>query len=135
VSSEIDIHIEAGVSALKIGIWQMPNTVAIPSYNDDANNNSKRSDSKSKRKLCDSRSKTGIFLNDAIDALKEMTGLEEVKSKILMIKAKIETVLRQGTNIKRGRLGMVILGNPGTGTCEPVVHCNVSLIYMQAKRR
>jgi hypothetical protein len=62
--------------------------------------------------------RVGGALNDAIDALMEMTGLEDVKSKILMIKAKIETVLRQGTDMKRERLGMVMLGNPGTGTCE-----------------
>lgn len=73
--------------------------------------------------------------NDAIDALMDMTGLEEVKSKILGIKAKIETVARQGADMKRERLGMVMLGNPGTGTCRHSVHCNLSLMYTQAKRR
>jgi len=67
--------------------------------------------------------------NDAIDALMDMTGLEDVKSKILGIKAKIETVARQGTDMKRERLGMVMLANPGTGTCGPPVDCNMSLMY------
>ena len=53
--------------------------------------------------------------NDAIDALMALTGLEDVKSKILTIKAKIETVRRQGTDMKNERLGLVLLGNPGTG--------------------
>jgi hypothetical protein len=74
-------------------------------------------------------------LNDAIDALMDMTGLEDVKNKILGIKAKIETVARQGTDMKRERLGMVMLGNPGTGTCTLSVHCNLSLMYTQARRR
>lgn len=58
--------------------------------------------------------------NDAIDALMKLTGLEKVKEKILAIKAKIETVARQGADMKRERLGMVMLGNPGTGEqgCE-----------------
>ncbi|KAH8702662.1 hypothetical protein GQ44DRAFT_51357 [Phaeosphaeriaceae sp. PMI808] len=56
--------------------------------------------------------------NDAIDALMHMTGLEDVKSKILGIKAKMETVARQGTDMKRERLSMVMLGNPGTGMCR-----------------
>ncbi len=61
--------------------------------------------------------------NDAIDALMALTGLEDAKSKILDIKAKIETVLRQGTDMKDERLGIVLLGNPGTGmicACWPV---------------
>jgi hypothetical protein len=41
--------------------------------------------------------------------------LGDAKSKILNIKAKIETVLRQGTDMKDERLGIVLLGNPGTG--------------------
>ncbi len=53
--------------------------------------------------------------NDAIDALMAMTGLEKVKSQVLKIKAKIETAQRQGTDLKRERFGIVLLGNPGTG--------------------
>ncbi|KAI1122113.1 P-loop containing nucleoside triphosphate hydrolase protein [Nemania abortiva] len=53
--------------------------------------------------------------NDAIDDLMALTGLEEVKEKFLDIKAKIETVARQGIDMKKERMGMVMLGNPGTG--------------------
>jgi hypothetical protein len=53
--------------------------------------------------------------NDAIDALMSMTGLEEVKSQVLKIKAKIETASRQGIDLGKERLGLVLLGNPGTG--------------------
>jgi len=57
--------------------------------------------------------------NDAIDALMALTGLEDVKAKILTIKAKIETVRRQGTDMKKERLGLVLLGNTGTGRYPP----------------
>ena len=53
--------------------------------------------------------------NVAIDSLMSLTGLEDVKAKILTIKAKIETVRRQGADMKKERLGLVLLGNPGTG--------------------
>jgi hypothetical protein len=53
--------------------------------------------------------------NAAIDDLMALTGLEEVKEKFLDIKAKIETVARQGVDMKKERMGMVMLGNPGTG--------------------
>ncbi|KAI1303510.1 P-loop containing nucleoside triphosphate hydrolase protein [Xylaria venustula] len=53
--------------------------------------------------------------NAAIDDLMVLTGLEEVKEKFLDIKAKIETVERQGIDMKKERMGMVMLGNPGTG--------------------
>jgi hypothetical protein len=53
--------------------------------------------------------------NDAIDTLMSLTGLEDVKAKVLNIKAKMDTVARQGTDMKKERLGMVMLGNPGTG--------------------
>ena len=55
--------------------------------------------------------------NSPIDALMGLTGLTDVKAKILRIKAKVETVLRQGTDMKNERLGIVLLGNPGTGRC------------------
>jgi len=57
--------------------------------------------------------------NEAIDSLMGLTGLEDVKSKILSIKAKIETVGRQGSDMKKERLGMLMLGNPGTGEGSP----------------
>jgi hypothetical protein len=60
--------------------------------------------------------------NTAIDALMALTGLEDVKTKILDIKAKIDTVIRQGTNMKDERLGVVLLGNPGTGRTNCTVY-------------
>jgi hypothetical protein len=53
--------------------------------------------------------------NPIIDEIMEMIGLEEVKNQVLRIKAKVETSIRQGTDIKKERLGLVLLGNPGTG--------------------
>ncbi|KAI1412142.1 P-loop containing nucleoside triphosphate hydrolase protein [Hypoxylon sp. FL1857] len=53
--------------------------------------------------------------NEALDSLFKMIGLESVKKEFLTIKAKIDTALRQGANIKDERLGAALLGNPGTG--------------------
>lgn len=53
--------------------------------------------------------------NPAIDKIMEMIGLEEVKAQVLKIKAKVDTSVRQGINLKKERLGLVLLGNPGTG--------------------
>jgi hypothetical protein len=53
--------------------------------------------------------------NPAIDKIMEMIGLEEVKAQVLRIKAKVETSIRQGTDLRKERLGLVLLGNPGTG--------------------
>lgn len=53
--------------------------------------------------------------NPAIDEIMEMIGLEAVKSQVLRIKSKVETSIRQGTDLKKERLGLVLLGNPGTG--------------------
>ena len=53
--------------------------------------------------------------NDAIDSLMGLTGLESVKNKFLDIKAKIETVARQAVSMKKERMGVLMLGNPGTG--------------------
>jgi hypothetical protein len=52
--------------------------------------------------------------NDAIDALMGLTGLNDAKEQVLRIKAKIGTVLRQGTDMKSEQLGIVLIGNPGT---------------------
>lgn len=54
-------------------------------------------------------------VNDAIDAIMDMTGLEKVKQQVLSIKAKVDTALRQGTSLKGERFNVVMLGNPGTG--------------------
>jgi len=53
--------------------------------------------------------------NDAIDQIMEMIGLEDVKSQVLRIKAKIDTAIRQNTDFKNERFGVTLLGNPGTG--------------------
>ncbi|KAJ3782150.1 P-loop containing nucleoside triphosphate hydrolase protein [Lentinula aff. detonsa] len=53
--------------------------------------------------------------NEAIDKLMELTGLEEVKSQILTIKAKIDLVTRQNTSTSDERFNVCMLGNPGTG--------------------
>lgn len=53
--------------------------------------------------------------NPAIDKIMEMIGLEAVKAQVLRIKAKVETSIRQATDLRKERLGLVLLGNPGTG--------------------
>ena len=53
--------------------------------------------------------------NPAIDKIMEMIGLEDAKAQVLRIKAKVETSTRQGTDLRKERLGLVLLGNPGTG--------------------
>lgn len=53
--------------------------------------------------------------NAALDDLMALSGLEEVKEKFLNIKTRIQTAARQGIDVKRERMGMVMLGNPGTG--------------------
>lgn len=57
-------------------------------------------------------------INPAIDKIMEMIGLEDVKSQVLRIKAKVDTSKRQGTDLKKERLGLILLGNPGTGKCS-----------------
>ncbi len=44
-----------------------------------------------------------------------MTDLEEVKAQVLKIKARVDTALRQNTNMKDERYEIVLLNNPGTG--------------------
>jgi hypothetical protein len=64
--------------------------------------------------------------NPAIDKIMEMIGLEDVKSQVLRIKSKVDTSIRQGTDLKKERLGLVLLGNPGTGQS----HCSSkTLLY------
>ncbi|KAI0888621.1 P-loop containing nucleoside triphosphate hydrolase protein [Annulohypoxylon maeteangense] len=53
--------------------------------------------------------------NPALDSLCKMIGLESIKKEFLVIKARIDTSLRQGTDIKDERFGAALLGNPGTG--------------------
>jgi hypothetical protein len=56
--------------------------------------------------------------NEALDSLMDMIGLEEVKNNFLSIKAKVDTVVRQGVSLKDERFSAALLGNPGTGTCQ-----------------
>ena len=56
--------------------------------------------------------------NHSIDAIMDMTGLEEVKKKVLNIKTKIDISLRQSASLKQERFNAVLLGNPGTGGCS-----------------
>lgn len=53
--------------------------------------------------------------NAAIDSIMEMIGLEDVKSQVLRIKAKIDAATRQNSNLKNERFNISLLGNPGTG--------------------
>ena len=54
-------------------------------------------------------------VNDALDSIMEMTGLEKVKEQVLSIKTKVDTALRQGTSLLNERFNVAMLGNPGTG--------------------
>ena len=56
--------------------------------------------------------------NSNIESLMDMIGLEEVKLQILQIKAKIEVSKRQNADIRKDRLNVSFLGNPGTGECS-----------------
>ena len=72
--------------------------------------------------------------NTAIDKIMEMIGLEEVKAQVLRIKAKVETSIRQGTNVRKERLGLVLLGNPGTGIFFSIQSFNHHSNHKQAKQ-
>ena len=53
--------------------------------------------------------------NRAIDSIMEMVGLEEVKTQILIIKARIDASIRQSSDMGQERWNVVFMGNPGTG--------------------
>ncbi|KAF3914170.1 hypothetical protein AA313_de0210225 [Arthrobotrys entomopaga] len=53
--------------------------------------------------------------NIALDKIMDMVGMEHVKEQVLTIKAKAETVHRQGIDIRDERFHIALLGNPGTG--------------------
>ncbi|KAI0597891.1 P-loop containing nucleoside triphosphate hydrolase protein [Biscogniauxia sp. FL1348] len=53
--------------------------------------------------------------NESLDKLMKMIGLESVKKQFLNIKTKVDTTIRQNTDLKDERFGAALLGNPGTG--------------------
>ena len=63
----------------------------------------------------ENQKRAGGVQNDAIDEIMGMTGLEQVKEKILRIKGSLDTMRRQGVPIDKERINLVLLGNPGTG--------------------
>ncbi|KAK0127291.1 hypothetical protein ONS96_006841 [Cadophora gregata f. sp. sojae] len=69
--------------------------------------------------------------NPAIDDIMSMIGLEDVKSQVLKIKSKVETSIRQNTDLKKERLGLVLLGNPGTGKTTVARHYAKVLTSLQ----
>jgi hypothetical protein len=60
--------------------------------------------------------------NDSIDAIMAMTGLEQVKEQILAIKDKKDVAIRQGTDLRKERFNVAMLGNPGTGKISGKFH-------------
>jgi Cdc6-like AAA superfamily ATPase len=54
-------------------------------------------------------------MNEHLDELMSMIGLENVKATFLEIKAKVDLTVRQGTSLAKERFGASLLGNPGTG--------------------
>ncbi|KAF3923850.1 hypothetical protein ABW21_db0205876 [Orbilia brochopaga] len=53
--------------------------------------------------------------NMSLDQIMDMIGMEHVKEQVLAIKAKAETVHRQGIDLRDERFHIALLGNPGTG--------------------
>ncbi len=53
--------------------------------------------------------------NEAIDEIMDLVGLEDIKSQVLKIKAKIDSSKRQHSDVKKERFNAAFLGNPGTG--------------------
>lgn len=58
-------------------------------------------------------------VNEFLDSLMDMIGLEEVKERFLSVKAKVDTVVRQNASLKDERYSAALLGNPGTGKSYP----------------
>ena len=72
--------------------------------------------------------------NPAIDKIVDMIGLENVKAQVLKIKANVEASIRRGTDLRKERLGLVLLGNPGTGIFF-IRSFNQSSNHAQAKQQ
>ena len=77
----------------------------------------KLADSPSKKEWSRQKNMEGAS-NPSIDTIMGMTGLEEVKRKVLNIKTKIDVSIRQNASLKQERFNAVLLGNPGTGGCS-----------------
>ncbi|THU96868.1 P-loop containing nucleoside triphosphate hydrolase protein [Dendrothele bispora CBS 962.96] len=60
--------------------------------------------------------------NNAIDAIMEMIGLENVKTKVMEIYDQIELSKLQNVSAKDQRFNVVLLGNPGTGKTTVARH-------------
>lgn len=60
--------------------------------------------------------------NDELDSLMNMIGLENVKQQFLAIKVKVDTAIRQKTDLKDERFGTAFLGNPGTGKMSSLIY-------------
>lgn len=75
--------------------------------------------------------------NSAVDNIMNMTGLEEVKRRVLQVTAKIDASARQNASMKQERFNVVLLGNPGTGSYFYSSNCILSSTQLisQAKRR
>ncbi|KAJ7707709.1 P-loop containing nucleoside triphosphate hydrolase protein [Mycena rosella] len=59
---------------------------------------------------------------DTIDSIMSMIGLEDVKSQVLKIKARIDVIKRQNTTVSDERFNIVLQGNPGTGKTTVARH-------------
>lgn len=57
--------------------------------------------------------------NTSIDALMDMTGLANVKQQFLKIKDRVEIARRREESMRKTRLNVSMLGNPGTGKDIP----------------
>lgn len=66
--------------------------------------------------------------NEALDSLMQMIGLESVKKEFLNIKARVDTAVRQGVDLKCDRFGAALLGNPGTGRGCPTPGIDLQLL-------
>jgi len=71
--------------------------------------------------------------NSAIDAIMAMIGLEDVKKQVLSIKNKVDTSMRQGTDLKGERFNVSMLGNPGTGA--PVTDTSPTILTRFQERQ
>jgi hypothetical protein len=73
----------------------------------------KDSDSPSQREW--NRQKREGSVNEAVDKIMELIGLEEIKARVLKMKSMAETANRQGVDISMDRYSVALIGNPGTG--------------------